>query len=162
MLYRWHVRVEIDAPTLNVTGETLHDQALKFRDLVLEKYSERLNDVQITTFQEFKASKGWLKNYLSRLGATSRRRCGEHSSVDANKIEDRLQEIRSMLADVPMENIWNLDETALQYRTTSSRSYVTCNSDGRGVKRSKERITVTPIVNAAVEKMIVQVIGKSK
>ena len=77
-------------------------------------------------------------------------------------IEQCLTEIRKLLEDVPIQNIWNLDETALQHRTTSSRSYVTINSDGRGVKRSKERITVTLIVSASGEKLIPQVIGKSK
>ena len=67
-----------------------------------------------------------------------------------------------MLEDVPIQNIWNLDETALQHMTTSLHSYVTINSDGRGVKRSKECITVTLIVSASGEKLIPQVIGKSK
>ena len=67
-----------------------------------------------------------------------------------------------MLEDVPIQNIWNLDETALQHRTTSSHSYVTINSDGRGVKRSKEHITVTPIVSASGEKLIPQAKGKLK
>ena len=162
MLYRWHVRVEIDAPSLNVTGEVLQSKALEFRDAILRKYGDRQEDDLRNALQDFKASNGWLQKYLARHDTTSRRRCGEHSSVDASQIEYRLQEIRKILADVPLENIWNVDETALQYRTTSSRSYVTCNSDGRGVKRSKERITVTPIVSAAGEKLVVQVIGKSK
>jgi DDE superfamily endonuclease len=67
-----------------------------------------------------------------------------------------------LLEVVPIQNVWNLDETALQHKTTSSHSYVTINSDGRGVKCSKERITVTPIVSASGEKLIPQVIGKSK
>eukprot|EP00474_Spongospora_subterranea_P001549 CRZ02007.1 hypothetical protein [Spongospora subterranea] len=66
-----------------------------------------------------------------------------------------------MLNDVELCNIWNIDESALQYRTTSSRSYVSVNSDGRGVKRSKDRLTITPIVSSAGEKMIIQVIEKS-
>ena len=67
-----------------------------------------------------------------------------------------------MLEDIPLQNIWNLDETALQHRTISSCSYVTINSDGHGVKCSKEHITVTPIVGATGEELILQVIRKSK
>jgi hypothetical protein len=67
-----------------------------------------------------------------------------------------------LLEDIPIQNIWNLDETALQCRMTSSHSYVTINSDGCGVKCSKERITVTLIISASGEKLIPQVIGKSK
>ena len=68
----------------------------------------------------------------------------------------------NLLQEVALGDIWNVDETALQYRTTSSRSYVAFNSDGRGVKRSKEHIPVTPVVSAAGEKLTLQVIGKSK
>jgi hypothetical protein len=49
-----------------------------------------------------------------------------------------------------------MHETALQFRTKSSRSYVT------SVRQSKERKTVSPIVSAAGEKLLLQVIGKSK
>ena len=35
-------------------------------------------------------------------------------------------------------------------------------SHGRGVKRSKERLTVTPLVSASGKKLTVQIIGKSK
>ena len=96
-------------------------------------------------------------------GTTSKCRCGEHSSANLISIEQCLTEIRKLLEDVPIQNIWNLDETALQHMPTSSRSYVTINSDGHGsVKCSKERITVTLIVSASGEKLIPQVIGKSK
>lgn len=66
-----------------------------------------------------------------------------------------------MLCDVPLECIINIDESALQHRTTSSKSYCTVNSDDRGVKRSKERITVTLGVSASGEKFMTQVITKS-
>eukprot|EP00474_Spongospora_subterranea_P006721 CRZ07179.1 hypothetical protein [Spongospora subterranea] len=32
----WHVRVEIDAPELNVTGDVLKSQALSFQDPILK------------------------------------------------------------------------------------------------------------------------------
>jgi hypothetical protein len=77
------------------------------------------------------------------------------------QVEKRLHEIREMLIDVPLECIINIDESALQHRTTSSRSFCTVNTDGRGVKRSKERITVTLGVSASGEKFCTQVIAKS-
>lgn len=90
------------------------------------------------------------------------RRCGEHNSLYKGAIDSRLSEIRNMFTGVPIEHIFNMHESALQYRTTSSRSYVTINSDMRGVRRSKERITFPPIVSASGEKLQLQVIGKSK
>lgn len=162
MLHEWHVRVEIDAPDLNVTGEVLQSKAKEFRDKLLKDYADGFTPTLKQYLIEFKASNGWLQKYLTRKGTTSMRRCGEHSSVDPQPIEKRLADIQQRLENVPLEDIWNIDEFALQHRTTSSRSYVTINNDGRGVKRCKDRITVTPIVSAAGEKLIVQVIGKWK
>ena len=161
MVHQWHVRVETDSPDLNVTGEVLKAKALFFRDRILENYGEHLKQSDIVAFKAFSASNGWLEKYLKRVGTSSRRRCGEHSSVNPAVVENRLQEIRDVLQDVLPENILNIDESVLKHRTTSSRSYCTANSDGRGVKRSKERITVTPIVSAAGEKFTVKIIGKS-
>ena len=162
MLHAWHIRAEIDAPDLNVTGDVLKTKALHFRDMLLTKYGNVLPSNQMEDLKLFKASNGWLENYKNRFGTTSVRRCGEHSSTDPETIEKRMVEIRNMLLNVPLSNIFNADESALQYRTTSSRSYVTVNSDKRGVKRSKERMTFTPIISASGEKLELQVIGKSK
>lgn len=161
MVHQWHVSVEIDAPDLNVTGEVLKAKALSFRDKILESYSENLTSADVIALKAFAASNGWLEKYSKRVGTSSRRRCGEHSSVSHVAIERRLQEIRELLRDVPLQDILNIDESAFQHRTTSSRSYCTANNDGRGVKRSKDRITVTPIVSATGEKFTVQIIGKS-
>jgi hypothetical protein len=57
---------------------------------------------------------------LKGVRTSSRRKCGEHSSVNLATIEKRLQEIRMILKDIPLENILNIDECALQHRTTSS------------------------------------------
>lgn len=162
MLHHWHMRVQIDAPTLNITGHILQQKALEFRDVVLQRHGSALGATQKAALEGFQASNGWLANYTKRVGTRSVRRCGEHSSADTATIEGRLKEIRLQLEGVPLECIFNIDESALLHRTTSSRSYVTVNSDNRGVKRSKERITFTPIVSASGEKLELQVIGKSK
>ena len=162
MVHSWHVQVEVDAPTLNVTCDVLQTKALAFRDQILEDHSATIDPELVESLKKFKASNGWLQSYLKQKGTTSKRRCGEHSSANLISIEQRLTEIRKLLEDVPIQNIWNLDETALQHRSTSSHSYVTINNDGCGVKHSKEHIIVTLIVSASGEKLIPQVIGKSK
>ena len=161
-LHQWNVRAEIDAPDLNITGEVLQNKALEFRDKILNEYENSLTAATKQYLKNFKASNSWLQIYVSRKGTTSRRRCGESSSTNTEAIADRLGDIRRRLENVPLHHIWNIDETALQHRTTSSRYYMTINSDGRGVKRSKERLTVTPLVSGSGEKLTVQIIGKSK
>jgi DDE superfamily endonuclease len=86
----------------------------------------------------------------------------EHSSANLISIEQHLTEIRKLLEDVPLKNIWILDETALQHSMTDLHSNVTIISDGCGVKCSKEIIMMTPIVSVSGEKLIPQVIRKSK
>jgi hypothetical protein len=162
MVHSWHMQVNVDAPALNVTCNDLHTKALAFQDQILEDHSATIDPKLVESLKKFKASNGWLQSYLKQKGTTSKCRCGEHSSANLISIEQRLIEIRKLLEDVPIQNIWNLDETTLQHKTTSSHSYVTINSDGRGVKCSKEHITVTLIASASGEKLIPQVIGKSK
>ena len=158
MLHAWHIRVEIDAPDLNVTGDVLKAKAIHFRDLILSNHGASLPEKTKSDLESFQASNGWLDNYKNRVGTKSVRRCGEHSSTDPITIEKRMDVIRNMLVGIPLKTIFNMDESALQHRMTSSRSYVTVNSDKRGVKRSKERITFTPMVSAAGEKLELQVI----
>ena len=99
---------------------------------------------------------------MNRKRTTSRRRCVESISTNTETIADRLGDIRHRPENVPLHHICNISETALQHWTTSSRYYVTMNSDRRGLKRSKERLIVTPLVSASGEKLIVQIIGESK
>ena len=162
IVHSWHVQADVDASTLNVTCDVLQTKALAFQDQILEDHSATIDPELVKSLKKFKASNGWLQSYLKQKGTTSKHRCGEHSSANLISIEQCLTEIRNLLEDVPIQNIWNLDETALQHRTTSSQSYVIINSDGCGVKFSKECITVTLIVSASGKKLTPEVIGKSK
>ena len=145
-----------------MTCDVLQTKALAFQDQILEDHSATIDPELVKSLKKFKSSNGWLQSYLKQKGTTSKHRCGKLSSADLISIEQCLTEIRKLLEDIPLQNIWNLDETPIQHRTTSLHSYMTINSDGCGVKRSKEHISVTLIVSASGEKLIPQVIGKSK
>jgi hypothetical protein len=143
MVHSWYVQVEVDAPTLNVTCDVLQTKALAFQDQILEDHSATIDPELAKPLKKFKSSNGWLQSYLKQKGTTSKRRCGEHSSANIISIEQHLTEIRKLLEDDPNQNIWNLDETALQHRTRSLHSYVTINSDGCGVKCCKVHYSET-------------------
>lgn len=83
------------------------------------------------------------------------------NSFNFIQFEKRLHKICEVLIDVPLECIINIDESALQHRTTSSRFYCIANSDDRGVKRSKDRITITLGVSTSCETFTIQVSTKS-
>ena len=162
ILHAWHMMVEVNAPSVSVTGSVLQAKALHLRDIIIENHGDALPADVHRLLQLFQASNGRVQKYINRVGTRSIRRAGEHASVNQADIAPRLQQIRQALDGHSLSNIVNLDEMGLLGPTTSSRSYVTIKNDERGVKSTKERITVTPVVTAAGDKLLLQVIGKSK
>lgn len=162
MLFEWIQKVEIHAPSLSISGKILQCKALDFVKLYVSKKGSELSEADKHLFENFKASNGWLEHFISRNNVSSLLKCGESGSVDPIAIEKSMISIRSILKDIPLGNIWNIDESALLFRTTSLRTYASINFDGRGVKQNPERVTITFIVNALGEKLNVQVIGKYK
>lgn len=67
MVQQCHVCVEIDVPTLNVTGEMLKKKALFFRDKILLDFAECLTSSDTISLQSFVASNGWLEKYLKHI-----------------------------------------------------------------------------------------------
>lgn len=72
-----------------------------------------------------------------------------------------MHQIYEILCNVTLECIIHIDKSALEHRMTSSRLYYTVNLNGRGMKRSKEQITVVLGVSASGEKFTMQIITKS-
>ena len=60
-----------------------------------------------------------------------------------------------------MENIWNEDETACFFRALPERTLADAKKQCKGEKKSKQRITLAFIVNAAGGKEVPIVIGKA-
>eukprot|EP00474_Spongospora_subterranea_P001550 CRZ02008.1 hypothetical protein [Spongospora subterranea] len=87
MLYSWQRRVEVDAPTLNITGDILQSQAIKFKEIMLQNFDNNIDATVKSRLLKLTASNGWLQNYLKRHSVRSHRRCGEHSSADTILIE---------------------------------------------------------------------------
>ncbi|KAF4321419.1 hypothetical protein BBO99_00001228 [Phytophthora kernoviae] len=71
MLYKWQVQVELDAPTLKITGDLLQSKAMEFRNKILADYSSDLSDEIILSLTDFKASNGWLHRYMQRRSIRS-------------------------------------------------------------------------------------------
>jgi len=59
-------------------------------------------------------------------------------------------------------DIWNCDETALQYKNFSKKSYVAKDDDCKGTKQRKERITLLFCCSLLGKKYTPLIIGKSK
>lgn len=68
---------------------------------------------------------------------------------------------RTLIQGYAPEDIWNEDETGCFFRTLPERSLADAKKDCRGGKKSKNRITLAFLVNAAGEKELSIVIGRA-
>ena len=119
-MYSWFVQLRNNATQLNVTGDMfLHKVA---------SFAQKLN-------VQDKVSNGWLQGFFKRYGITSVRRCGEERSYEiTSKLHNRVCYIKTHLGDFEIQDIINADETALFYKTVSSRTYKTAAEDNKNTK----------------------------
>jgi len=69
-----------------------------------------------------KFSAGWLDALMTRYRISRRTRHGEAGKVDAMQLELDLAEIRSILEDYPLADIYHMDETALYWKSSPDNS----------------------------------------
>ena len=85
---------------------------------------------------------------------------GEEGAANTMGIEQARCNLSGILSDYELQDIWNLDETRLFYRTLPTRVLVTKYRKGQNL--AKDRMTLNFIVNASGSECIIQMIGKSK
>ena len=77
------------------------------------------------------------------------KQCGEERSFEiTSELHNQMCYIKKHLGDFEIQDIINADETALFYKTVSSRAYKTAGEDNKNAKRSKERMTFMICVRA--------------
>ncbi|KAI9912922.1 hypothetical protein PsorP6_005591 [Peronosclerospora sorghi] len=161
MLYKWQMQVELDAPSVKITGELMQSKAMEFRNKILADYSSDLSDEVIMSLTDFKASNGWLHRYMQRRRMRSLPKMKHeptHGAMLTDKMnaDDRVQRVRELLLTVSPSCIWNLDEITLRHRSTSMKLDSIVNMDAR----SLERISIAVAMSATGEKLYLQVVGK--
>lgn len=115
-------------------------------------------EAKLQGVSDFKASDGWFANWRWRFDIGKRVRLyGEASDVDLSKAEGEIQILRDTLSvkGYKPDCIFNMDETALFYKTIPNRTYLLSNEgDPRQARRgskqmsAKDRITVILCVNS--------------
>ena len=65
---------------------------------------------------ELKWSLGWLEGFKSRNGIRKRKQHGEAASVNMEGAEDRMLELRAIVAPYPPNDVYNMDETGLFWK----------------------------------------------
>lgn len=114
---------------------------------------------QDTTFE---ASNGWLNKFISRNNITFRALSGESADVDENVVNSWQTNLDNVCAGYKPEDIFNIDETGLNYRQIPKKSYVQKGDTCKGGTNSKIRLTVCLFVNFAGDRENPIVIGNAK
>jgi len=89
----------------------------------------------------FHASNDWLAKFCERNNLSFQNLCGESESVNVTAANEWIQRIPEFIMKYELKDIYNVDETRLQYRLLPSKSLSRKGDNPRGMKKSKNRIT---------------------
>lgn len=127
-----------------------------------------VSEAERKKLEGFKAGEKWAKNFVRRNGLESKNLFGEAGSVDHEKVKEGLEAIRQKCEKYDTENIYNVDETGLQYKLMPKRTYLSMKENrktARGTKdmHFKDRISAFMCANASgTDKVEMVIIGKAK
>lgn len=139
-----------------VTGEVIRTKAVMLRDE---------NGIPEHVF---KASKGWLQNFLRRHGVQSTKLHGEAGAVDVTSVQEAMITFCHVLAKYEPQHIYNEDESGLVYQMLPNVTYLApeeVKREARGVKamKAKNRVTFTMCTNGDGSHVLdCMLIGKAK
>lgn len=109
--------------------------------------------------EKFEFSNGWLEKFKKRHHIRSFRCFGESGSVDMVSVELALPAIKERLDSFELRDIYNMDETGLNYRMLADHSLASRQLEGR--KQGKERVTAVICTNGdGSDKLPLWIIGK--
>ena len=109
----------------------------------------------------FTASNGWLECWQKRYSVKLATLSGESAEVPQDVVDDWSKRLPALTEGYVLADIYNADETGLYFRALPSRSMVIKGDPRKGIKTSKDRITVLLACSAAGEKLTPLVIGKA-
>ena len=98
---------------------------------------------------DFSASNGWLEAWQKRFGVRHATLCGEAAEVPKHVVTEWAQRLPVITEGYQLADIYNADETGLYFRALPNQSMVV----RKGIKMSKERITVLLACSADGEKL---------
>lgn len=129
---------------LPVTGDTIKAFGLKAKGVI--QASADTTPALRTHTEGFTAGDKWHRNFVTRHGMKSVTRHGEGGSVNEQAAAEGMQKVRAACRDYELENIFNVDETGLQYKILPKRTYLASlenRKTARGTKdmKAKERVS---------------------
>ncbi|XP_065831030.1 tigger transposable element-derived protein 4-like [Oscarella lobularis] len=98
---------------------------------------------------DFKGSNGWLEKWKKRYNLRQVRVCGESGDVSGETVESWKERLPEIVEGFTAEDIWNIDETGCLWQALPDKGFCTKGQACKGGKKSKLRVTVALIANAA-------------
>lgn len=115
--------------------------------------------------EKFNASEGWLHRWKLRHGIRHVTIAGEKLSADDDAAKDFVQKFEQFVTEhnLVADQIYNVDETGLNYKMLPKTTLAAKNEPVLGTKLAKDRLTIATCSNASgSHKMSLFVIEKSK
>ena len=109
----------------------------------------------------FMASNGWIEKWKRRYSVRYVKISGESADVSGVTVESWKERVCELVDSYAAEDIWNLDETGCFWKALPDRGFAQKGASCHGGKKSKVRMTVAFLVNAAGGKETAIVIWKS-
>lgn len=97
-----------------------------------------------------KLSDTWLRAFKRRYGWHYEKVRGEGASADLAKAESAREKLPKIISEIvaSIEDVYNADETAIQYQKAPSKRIASGLHKAKGEKAAKSRITFTLCSNA--------------
>lgn len=130
--------------------------------------SEKTTDSVRKRLEDFKAGDKWSKNFVKRNDLHSHKLHGTAGSVDHDRIKEGMEEVRAACEKYPARNIFNVDETGIQWKLIARRTYLAAFEDRKTTRGSKnmefkDRISAIMCANASgTAKVPLAIIGTAK
>lgn len=104
----------------------------------------------VPELEDFSASNGWLESFKTMFGIrqTTTTIAGEAGDVSVTTVRAWMERLPELTKDYSPENILNMDELGLFFKTLPEKGLVEKGKKGRGGKQSKKRCTVALFVGA--------------
>ena len=155
--------------TVNASGQRCHTgkrlRESKFSELnqVLHKWyllavpknifpngvhlAEKAKEIASTLgLDDFKASNGWLDRWKKKHNLKKMTISGESGYVSGDTVDSWKQRLPEIVKGYSTEDVWNLDESGVYWRTLPDKGFGQRVKECKGGKKSKHRFTVTFIV----------------
>lgn len=110
----------------------------------------------------FKASRTWFQKFAMRNNLTYARISGESKSVDDSIVANFIASLPEKLSNYSPDEIYNADETGLQYKSQNNYSYSFETKDRHGTKILKNHVSLLLCTSLSGIKRKPLIIGTAK